>query len=209
MARKKKDDKPVIDKAWFEGRMRALRIPSWAQVAREIGIEKSMLTRSLQGTRLFTASDVLLMSRVLNAPVEELYRRIGFHVPKKGVPIVGVVRDGGKVSTISAYRGKMFEMLDPPPGAKAIIGELHDARSAVCDGATFIYSEADDGNPTPIGAFGQLCVVEAEGYATPLLGVIVKGQGRGKIAIRLFGTDKVDQLETVYRVSPVSMIVFP
>jgi len=198
-----------VDRAWFEERMRALRIPSWAAVARDIGIEKSMLTRSIQGTRLFTASDVLLLSRVFSAPPEEIFRRVGYKAMRRGVPIVGVVADSGRVSTVTAVKGRLFDLFDPPAGSKAIIGEFRDARAAICNGATFIYADLEHDNPTPLSTFGQLCVVEAEGFQTPLLGAIVKGASRGKIAIQLFLSEKTEQLEVVYRASPVVAIIFP
>lgn len=200
--------KTKIDREWFEGRMRQLGIPKWAPIARQIGIDKSMMTRSLNGERAFTANDICGLATVFQTSVAEIMRRVGYDVPKTGAPIVGSVRDNGKVSTVSAKKGELFEMTDPPPGAEAIVGQMESAELAPYNGVTFVYAASPD-NPTPMSAFGQLCVVEADDHLTPYLGTVVKGKERNSIALELFGSKERIELKEIHRVSPVITIHFP
>jgi hypothetical protein len=198
-----------VDKDWFVRRMKQLNINKWAPIAREIGIEKSMMTRSLNGQREFTTKDIVGLARVLDTTPDEILRHVGYQIPQKGVVIVGNVRDDGKISNVSLRKGELFPMLDPPIGAQAIVGEMSSAGLSAYNGATFVYATSDDKNPTPLSAFGQLCVVEATGHLTPYLGTLVKGKERGSTALELFGGREKIDLTEIQRVSPVVIIHFP
>lgn len=198
-------EKLVIDREWFEDRMRAKGFHKMAPVARELGIDKSMMLRSLKGERVFTVKDIVGLARVLGTTTSEVCRRIGYPVEKGGVPFVGTVRDDGKVGLVTAKPDDLFYTEEPPPGASAIKAVMQTSSMHAWNGAVFVFAPA--GNP--LAAFGQLCVVEAEGHLTPYLGTIVKGKDRNRVALELFGGREQIELEDVHRVSPVLRIQFP
>jgi transcriptional regulator with XRE-family HTH domain len=195
-----------VDKDWFQSRMTALGIRKFAEIARKLGIERSMFTKSLHGERAFTVKDVLGLAAVLQTSPDEICRRIGYDVPMKGVPIVGTVRDDGMVSSVTDRKGQLFQMLDPPDGAQALVGQMNSAALSAYNGATFVHSKPITDNT--LSLFGQLCVVEAEPHVTPYLGTLTKGSGRGKIALETLNGKRIELIE-IHRVSPVILIYFP
>lgn len=198
------DNKTVIDREWFEAQLRQSGRRKWAVVAREIGMEKSMVSRSLKGERAFTVRDIVGLASMFNTTPTEICKRIGYPIEKRGVPLVGTVRDDGKVSLVTAKKNEVFETVSPPPNASAIVGSMQSSDLQAYNGATFVFAPSEQ----PLAAFGQLCVVEAEGHLTPYLGTIVKGKDRNRVALELFGGKERIELEGVHLVSPVITIQF-
>lgn len=194
-----------VDKDWFESRMKAVGCRNFAQLGRELGIERALVTRSLSGERVFTPKDVVALAKLFRTTTDEVFLRIGYNIPKRGVPIIGVVRDDGRVSTVTAKKGDVFELAQPPDGAQAIVGEMTSAVMAGYDGATFISVPAPKGVQA---AAGQLCLVEIEGHITPYIGKIVKGSTRVKPALEVLGSGQRIELDRVNAINPIALIYF-
>lgn len=201
-----RSEKKTIDAVWMKARMDAVGIRSFAELSRGLGIDKAMMSKSLSGERVFSVKDVARMADTLKTSTDEVMRRLGYDVPKIGVPFVGKVMPDGRVSAVAARKGQQFYVQDAPPGAQALLAEGPPGYV----GAVFLYVPQPAGKPVPLTMLGQLCVVEADNHVTPYLGTIVKGSGRGKLAIDLFGLppDKKIDIETIHAASPVVSIHF-
>lgn len=194
-----------VDKDWFAGRMAAAGYKKFAPLAQDIGIRREMFTRSLSGERPFTVEDVIAIAKIFRTTTDEVFAHVGYDLPKRGVKIIGIVRDDGRVSTVTSKKGGVFEMTQPPEGAQAIVGEMSSAAMAGYNGATFVCVPMPPGLPA---AAGQLCLVEIEGHVTPYLGKVIKGSSRGKAALEVFGSGEKIDLDQVNSLSPVAFVYF-
>jgi len=192
-----------LDTDWFDARMRDLRIGSWAELARLIGIDKAMLNKSKKGDRIFTVKDVAGLASKLEVSADEIMRRIGYSTSERTVMVVGRVLPDGRISAAGSRKGELQNVPDAPPGAVAL----------TCDGipgyneAVFIYVPEKSGKPVPLTVFDQLSVVEADEHLTPLLGTPIK-MSKNRLAIKLFGSGDRIEVEKLHSAAPIVSIHF-
>lgn len=199
-----KTDKLKIDVAWMKARMAATGFRTWAELSRTVGIDKAMMSKSLTGDRVFSAKDVCSLAEALKSSTDEIMRRIGYELSPRGVMVVGKITGDSTVSFVASRKGEIFNAPDAPPGSVALVAEGLPGY----EGAVFVYVEHSGSKPVPLTMFGQLCVVEADKHLMPFLGTLVKGSGRGRMAVALFGSHEKLEVETVHNASPVVSINF-
>lgn len=204
---RKKTARPPVDAAWIVARCKELGLTQ-ADLARALRRDSSMITRSLQGARSFDGSDIAGLAQTLQVSTDEIHRRLGHPVPRRGVIVAGKITGDAKVSTVSARKGATVRNLELPPDAEAYVAETEGTALEPYHGATFVVSAMDARNPAPFEAFGRLCIVEADNNLVPYLGTLSKASTRAAVRLTLFGTGGVVTVREVHRASPVLAIFF-
>jgi transcriptional regulator with XRE-family HTH domain len=198
-----RNEKLNLDVTWMKARMQALRIKSWAELSRTIGMDKAMMSKSLNGERVFTAKDVVRLAEVLQVTADEILRRIGYEMSARGVMVVGKITNDARVSSVAAQKGQIRNVADAPPGAVALVAE----GLVGYDDAAFVFVPAQPGRGPSLSSVGQLCIVEADAHITPYLGTLIKGGGK-KLTLELFGIGTKIEIEQVHTAAPISAIHF-
>jgi transcriptional regulator with XRE-family HTH domain len=166
----------TVDREWLEERMAARRITA-QQVAGELGKSGAIVTRIMQGARTVQADDVLAFARLLDAPADEILRRLGYEIEPHQLTITGCVREDGRVSTITQRAGEAVPITPPGGASRALVIEVTEGAALPYAGAIVVYSEAPASAPVPLNAVGRLCIVEAAGQEVPLFGTLIAGKG--------------------------------
>jgi transcriptional regulator with XRE-family HTH domain len=192
-----------IDIDWVKTRMKALNLRSFADLARSIGMDKGMLSKSLLGQRVLTTKDVAGLADALKVSADEIMRRFGQEIEHIGVMITGKITADGKVSTVASRKGEVFVAPESPGHTEALVIE----GLVGYDNATVIYRPVKPGGQVPLNMIETLCIIEADDHLNPFFGTLVKGAGK-RIAIQLFGSDKRIDVEKVHVASPVLAIHF-
>lgn len=194
-----------IDVDWMKARMHDLGFKSWAELSRKLGIDKAMMSKSLTGERAFGVKDVAMLAEALQVQTDEVIRRIGYDVAKRGVMIAGKVTSDARVSAVTPRKGEVFQSDGAPAGAVALVVE---GVPGYAD-AIIVYVPDTKLRPVALSLVGQLCVVEADNHLTPLVGTIVKGAKRDKLVLELLcGTGRME-VEHVHSAAPIHAIYFP
>lgn len=200
--RRGKKPERVTDSTWLRDAIadRGLSMRGIAQLA---GQNPSRFTRLIQGAQSVTADDVALFANLLGVPADEVLRRFGYAVPAPRVPIVAIVKAGGRVQSVSTSRGDTYSPPGAPPGAQAVQWDASGSHD-IYAGATAIVVPAAPGVMPP-DAMGRLCLVEPE-QPEPLLATVVRSPKRGQIAVRPWGGADIRVLESVRSVAVVTAI---
>lgn len=196
-----------IDSDWFNDRLKARGLSQRA-AAQIIGRHASVFTRSLKGTRRFDVDDIVSLRSVLQCSSDDILRRLGYPVESYGVPIIGKITSDGRVSTVTGRKGGTVSIPDMPADARAYVVEADGGTLAAYANAAFIVQEGPAGATIKPEVFGRLCIVEADPHITPVLGVLGKAPQRGAVALTLFQSSEVIQLQKIHRCSEVLAIVF-
>jgi len=200
-------ERKQIDKEWFRQQWKAVGLKSQAQLARIIGRDPSLFTRSIQGERSFNIDDLAGLANALGAQSDEVMRRLGYDMEPQKIPYVGKIIAEGKVSTVSAHKGMSANLPSFPVNTVAYVVDVSTGPLAAYNGAAFICVECAPG-PVSADLVGRLCIVEADNQLTPVLGVLGKGPSRGSVTLEVFGTSEVLTLQRVHRCCEVRAIVF-
>jgi len=196
-----------IDKDWFRQQWKAVGLKSQAQLARIIGRDPSLFTRSIQGERSFNIDDLAGLANALGARSDEVMRRLGYDIDPQKIPYVGKIIAEGKVSTVSAQKGLSAALPNFPAGTVAYTVDVASGPLAAYNGAAFLCVPCPAG-PVSADLVGRLCVVEADNQLTPVLGVLGKGPSRGSVTLEVFGTSEVLTLQRVHRCGEIRAIIF-
>lgn len=200
-----KAERLEIDVEWMKARMSALGFKSWAELSRKLGIDKAMMSKSLTGDRAFGVREVALLANALQVSTDEVMRRIGYEVDRRGIAISGKITEDAKVSPVTHRKGEIFTAENAPSGAVALVVEGIPGYA----GAIFIYSPVTEAKPVPLTLLGQLCVIEADNHLTAFVGTLVKGSTRHKLMLELVhGSGKIE-VENVHSAAPIHAIYFP
>jgi hypothetical protein len=146
-------------------------------LALSIGMDPTRFTKSKQGERPWTLAEVTAMARRLDVPIETLLKKFGYELPEHGAPIIGRVLPDSRVSpVIGAHAGKRIAL--PPSIPPNTVAYVHEP-----DGAVYV---ALKGEPrvVPPGAFGRLCIVEADDGELPWLGTLDKARHRDSVSLK-------------------------
>lgn len=198
-------NEPVnVDKDWFSARFRALGL-SQRQVAAALGREAAILTRLLQGARQVLLPEAVQLANLLHVDLCEIARRCGYPTHAAGIPIVGAIRDGAQVTSITSKAGRQAVPEVRGKDLKALVVEARGGDLAPYDGATLYYEEHREGFRPD--AIGRLCVVEAQGEIVPVVGTLTKAATRGAVTLTPLG-GKPRQLTDVMRAYPIVAILF-
>lgn len=195
-----------VDTEWLKARLRDRKLTQ-RQLAAALGRDAAIVTRALQGNRRFSLDEFADLCSTLRTSPGETLRALGYDVDEGGVTVAGSIRDGAAVSPITSQAGQVYRYKQPPPTARALVFEAKGALSPY-HGAVLVYDEAPPGRPTP-AAIGHLCIVEAAGQLTPLLGTLSRASSRSAIALTPFGSADAIELTDVLRASPVLALFFP
>lgn len=195
---------PDID--WFKRKFRSIGL-NQKEIAQAIGRHAAVLTRSLKGERRFDLDDVVKLANTLKVPLDEVARRLGYIFEARGTPIVGKVTGDGKVSQVTSRKGGFVATSDFPLDAVAYVAETEGSALAPYHGATFV--TASGTGPAAPDVIGRLCIVEADDYLVPMLGLLGKAPSRGAVSLTVFGTGETFTLKAVHRASIVLAILFP
>jgi hypothetical protein len=160
---------------------------SQQELASQIGMQPSLFTRSKQGQRPWTLTEVTALARKLTIPIETLLRRFGYELPEHGAPIVGRVLPDSTVSpVVGSYTGKRVELpANIDAKAVAYVNEQ--------DGAVYVVVP-NEARGVPPGAFGRVCIVEADNNPLPWLGTLDKARQRDAVSLRLIYGDASPKL---------------
>lgn len=165
-----------IDSDWFDQRLQALGF-NRARLANMMGVHRSIVTRMLKGQREISPAEASELATYLQAPYDEVIRRLGVNVPRDDrqvSPIVGLVDDRGQVitKTVPAPR-----RADRPPGAGDDVAGLRiDTPGSWLDGAVLYYGQAVTVEPEAVGRLAVVETRDGSKYAR----VLKHGNARGK-----------------------------
>ncbi|ADP70727.1 helix-turn-helix domain protein [Rhodomicrobium vannielii ATCC 17100] len=137
-----------IDRKWFERRIAELRIPSQAELARRLGISKSLLSLVLDGKRSANLELAQGLSRELRMPLLEIARRTSGDMMdaieavaklERGVTleVAGTIGGDFAVDLYPPSRRRTMVRLeiDAPAGAQALEYRTAGTQAAMFDGS--------------------------------------------------------------------------
>lgn len=185
--RRKKKTPPLIpspDAEWLVKRAKDLGM-SQRQLAKAIGVDAGAFAKTTRGDRQVRPNELAGLARMLKVSIAEMFRRFRYPVPEYMVEIIGKITPDARVSSVFDRKG---EMVPAPDGVdtdcKALVFVTGKSPLEAYDGMVVYFYPS---NQVEQDAYGRLSVVEIEGEAMPVVGIIERGQVGKGLKVALFG----------------------
>lgn len=195
------------DREWFQTRLDEQGI-SPRMAAAAFGLEDSqswMIRRMLAGERALRPDEIAIWAKLVRASPTTVLRKLnlGVDIEEPRVPVVGIVRDDGRVSSLPESPPQMVEApTDAPGGMVALNVEAPLSGLAYFHGSTFYFVPSDKVMPD---SFGRLSVIEIGDSPSPVVGVLDRASvGRGRVVI--FGTNESIETKMMVSATPIRWI---
>ena len=195
--RPKLTNKP--DERWFVKRMDEIGVGK-QDAARHFGTYTNMVWRMITGHRPVRVAEAIEWAKFLKVPVSVALVRFGYDVPRVTVPVVGVMRKSGRVSTLPPNQQTRVDAPDDLSAAMvAIRVEGTHSALAIFDGNYLFYEPSQ---VVRADSYGRLSVVEFGDYPAPMVGIVDRA-GVGKGRVTLFGGDDTVESDMMISATPI------
>lgn len=194
--------KPRVDADWFRNRMADLDITP-QRAADHFSTYPAMVWRMTSGHRKLTPHEICEWARLLKVSVAVILRRLGEDPPAVTVPVIGIVREHGRVSILPPAAQRRADA--PGNSMQPLVAlDVDTAQTALAlyDGSALYYEPA---SVVRADAFGRLAIIELGDHAAPIVGVLDRGSvGRGRIVV--FGGTETLESSQIISATPVRWI---